>query len=135
MISWLLNTILCLRIHKSDECAGAASIEPAAFAFGEKTMKDYAASFYKSKAWQACRAGYMAKVGGLCEDCLAKGIYTAAEIVHHVEELTPENIGNPEVALNWNNLRAVCRECHAVSHGARARRYKVDDLGRIAARP
>jgi 5-methylcytosine-specific restriction endonuclease McrA len=97
-------------------------------------MKDFAASFYKSKAWQACRAAYLSKVGGLCEDCLAKGIYTPAEIVHHTVELTPENINRPEISLNPELLRAVCRECHAAAHGARIRRYKLDELGRVTAK-
>ena len=100
----------------------------------EEIMKDYAAAFYKSKAWQSCRASYLAKVGGLCEDCLAKGIYTPAEIVHHIVEITPTNINDPTVTLNHANLRAVCRECHAAEHGARVRRYKLDELGRVSAR-
>lgn len=97
-------------------------------------MKDYAASFYKSKAWQACRNAYMERAGGLCEDCLARGIYRPAEIVHHIVEITPANITHPEITLNPANLRAVCRECHAVSHGARVRRYKIDELGRVKAK-
>lgn len=96
-------------------------------------MKEFAASFYKSKAWQACRASYIDQ-HPLCEDCLARGIYTPAEIVHHIVELTPENITDPTIALSHDNLRAVCRECHAAEHGARIRRYKIDELGRIKAR-
>ena len=94
-------------------------------------MKPFAVSFYKSKAWKTCRASYMERVGGLCEDCLKVGRFTPAEIVHHVTELTPENINDPSITLNPDNLRAVCRECHAVEHGARPRRYKVDEMGRI----
>lgn len=94
-------------------------------------MKPYAVAFYKSKAWKDCRAAYISKVGGLCEDCLAEGRFTPAEIVHHVTEITPENIGDPAVTLNFSNLRAVCRECHAKEHGARPRRYKVDEIGRV----
>ena len=96
-------------------------------------MKPYAAAFYKSKAWQMCRNSYMAKVGGLCEDCMARGIYTPAEIVHHKVELTEDNIKDPTIALSWSNLKAVCRECHAVEHGARQKRYKVDQNGRAVA--
>ena len=96
-------------------------------------MKDFAAAFYKSKAWQACRNSYMEKVGGLCEDCLARGIYTPAKIIHHRVELTPENITDPTITLSWSNLKAVCRECHAAEHGARVKRYKVDPNGRVVA--
>lgn len=97
-------------------------------------MKPFAEQFYKSKAWQDCRAAYLESVGGLCECCLAQGRYTPAEIVHHKIELTPENINAPKVTLNWDNLEAVCRECHAMRHGARQRRYKLDELGRATAR-
>lgn len=101
----------------------------AVFAF---TMKEFARAFYKSKAWQDCRNGYMQKVHGLCENCLKQGIYKPAQIVHHIVELTPENINDPRIALSWDNLRAVCRECHAIEHGAHDRRYKVDDMGRVS---
>lgn len=94
-------------------------------------MKPFAEAFYKSKAWQDCRAAYLEHVGGLCECCLAAGRYTAAEIVHHKIPLTPDNINAPKVTLNWDNLEAVCRECHAMRHGARQRRYKVDEMGRV----
>ena len=97
-------------------------------------MQKFAETFYKSQAWKSCRDSYMDKVGHLCEDCLAKGIYTPAEIVHHVIPLTPENIDDPAIALSWSNLRAVCRECHAVAHGARDRRYTVDPSGRVTVR-
>ena len=97
----------------------------------EEIMKDYAAAFYSSKAWKQCRASYMKKVGGLCEDCLAKGIFTPAEIVHHCVEIDQSNINNPSVTLSFDNLRALCRPCHAAAHGARVRRYKLDELGRV----
>ena len=96
-------------------------------------MKDFAKSFYTSRAWKNCRRAYAASVGGLCEDCKAKGLITPGEIVHHKIELTPENIHNASVTLSWNNLRLVCRECHAREHGARERRYTVDPLGRVMA--
>ena len=94
-------------------------------------MKDFAKSFYTSRAWKNCRRAYAASVGGLCEDCKAKGLITPGEIVHHKIELTPENINDPAVTLSWSNLRLVCRECHAKKHGARERRYTVDPLGRV----
>ena len=65
--------------------------------------------------------------------CLERGIYRPAEIVHHLIEITPQNIQDPSVTLNWSNLQAVCRECHAEKHGARARRYKVDGSGKVTA--
>ena len=94
-------------------------------------MKDFAASFYKSTAWQHTRDSYARAKGNLCELCLKQGIYNPCEIVHHRIELTPDNINDPSITLAWSNLCCVCRECHAKLHGARPRRYKLDELGRV----
>lgn len=93
-------------------------------------MQDFARAFYSSKAWQHCRSAYAKSVHNLCERCLKEGRYTPGEIVHHKIHLTPENINDPSVALAWENLEVVCRECHAKEHG-KPKRYKVDDLGRV----
>lgn len=97
-------------------------------------MKDYAASFYKSTTWQACRNAYAKSKAGLCEVCLSRGIYTPGEIVHHKVHITPANIGDPSVTLNFANLQLVCRDCHADIHAGRTRRYTVDNFGRISIR-
>lgn len=94
-------------------------------------MKEFARSFYKSKRWQSTREAYLRSVGGLCERCLKKGIYKPAVIVHHKVYITPENIHTPEITLDWNNLEAVCRECHEDEHRGDDRRYRVDDMGRV----
>lgn len=94
-------------------------------------MKDYAKTFYKSQAWKDTRNAYAKSKGGLCEVCLAKGIYRSGEIVHHKIHLTPENIADPSVSLNWDNLQLVCRDCHAQLHDNKQRRYKLDELGRV----
>lgn len=101
-------------------------------------MKEYAKQFYKSKAWQACREGYMRSVGGLCERCYARGILTPGVIVHHKTYITPENIGDPTVTLNWDNLECVCRQCHedehkSGTHNRKSKRYMVDDFGHVVA--
>ena len=94
--------------------------------------REFAKQFYSSKVWQDCRDTYSKRVGHLCEECLKKGIYTPGVIVHHIEELTPLNINNPEIALNYENLKLVCRQCHACQHGqGRQRRYKFDNFGNI----
>ena len=94
-------------------------------------MKQFAETFYKSKAWQTCRDGYAKKRGYLCESCLCNGAYKAGEIVHHKVQLTPENITDPAIALNWDNLELLCRECHAAKHGNGRRRYHIAADGEI----
>lgn len=78
--------------------------------------REFSQSFYKSKQWKLCRESYIAKVHGLCEECLRKGKLTPGYIVHHKVLLTPENIGNPEITLNHSNLEYLCLECHSQEH-------------------
>ena len=94
-------------------------------------MKEYARTFYSSTAWKETRKAYAKSKGGLCELCLKKGIYKAGEIVHHKCHITPDNINDPTVTLNWDNLQLVCRDCHAMAHDKRQRRYRIDELGRV----
>ena len=98
--------------------------------------KAFAKQFYSSKQWQDCRNAYASNRHYLCEDCLARGIYRPGVIVHHVEELTPANIENPEVTLNHNNLRLVCRSCHEQAHRSysKGRRYLFDEYGNVTIR-
>lgn len=62
---------------------------------------------------------------------MEKGLYRAGVIVHHKIHITPENINDPSVVLNWDNLQLVCRDCHAEIHGRLNKRYKLDELGRV----
>ena len=94
-------------------------------------LKPYAESFYKSTAWQNCRNSFAKSKQGLCERCLARGELKPGEIVHHKIHLTPFNIGDPNITLDWNNLELVCRDCHAEEHQKRSRRVKVDAMGRV----
>ena len=96
-------------------------------------MKEYAKAFYKSAAWKQTSAAYKKSVGGLCERCRAKGLIVPAQIIHHKIYLTPENISDTSVSLNWDNLEAVCRNCHAEEHSGTIRRFVVDGLGRVSA--
>lgn len=95
-------------------------------------MREFAKEFYSSKAWKDCRAAYRKSVGGLCERCRAKGLIVPGEIVHHKKYISPENIQDPMVLLNWDNLELVCRQCHAELHGAQgARRFSVTPDGTV----
>lgn len=98
--------------------------------------KAYAESFYKSNTWKQCRANYLKSVGGLCERCLSRGLFVPAVIVHHKQYISEQNINDPSITLNHNNLEALCRECHRKEHDKFAdermpRRYMVDRFGKI----
>lgn len=97
-------------------------------------MKEYAARYYKSRDWQACRLAYMKKVGGLCEICLKNGRIVPGVIVHHKVHITPDNIECPEITMNFDNLELVCRDCHAAEHNEKfaKRRFTVDAAGHVS---
>ena len=100
------------------------------------SMKDWARSFYKSKAWKQTREEYARSRGWLCERCIQQGLAVPGEIVHHKIWLTPENINDLSVSLNWDNLELVCRQCHADTHerkGSR-KRWTVGEDGRVISR-
>lgn len=94
-------------------------------------MKDFAKKFYKGKAWQRVRDYCIRRDAYLCQDCLKKHIYKPADEVHHIVELSPENIDDPDISLNPDNLVSLCKECHQARHHEHQRRYKVDEFGRV----
>lgn len=69
--------------------------------------KAWAKRFYSSKAWLNCRKQALRRDLYTCADCDGR-----AEEVHHVIELTPENINDASIALNPDNLVALCHSCH-----------------------
>lgn len=74
--------------------------------------RDFSKKFYNSKAWKITRRNFIASKMGICERC---GKPNSVQ-VHHKEYLTPLNIGNPDVTLNFDNLELLCRECHQKEH-------------------
>ncbi len=78
-----------------------------------KMAKDYAISFYNSKKWIECKNAYMSSRNYICERCGA-----LAYIVHHKKNITPSNIYDPNITLSWDNLQALCLDCHNVVHGS-----------------
>ena len=96
------------------------------------SVKEWAKGFYLSKAWKDTAAAYMLSVNYICERC-----GEPAKIVHHKTYLTKGNINNPNVALSWNNLEAVCQDCHNKEHHKQEPklRYRFDVEGNIIYTP
>lgn len=91
-------------------------------------------AFYKSREWAVCREAYLVRVGRLCEECMRAGRITPAVIVHHKRPLTDDNVSDPDIALGFDNLEAVCLDCHNRIHEPGAKRFKIDDFGRVITR-
>ena len=95
-------------------------------AFYIMTIKE----FYWSPAWKQCRETYKKSVGGLCEECWKQGKAVPATEVHHIKHLTPQNVKDPSIALNYDNLLALCEQCHDKMH-KKDKRYTIDNYGRV----
>lgn len=95
-------------------------------------MKEYAEDFYKGKQWQEVRRAYLKSKHYICERC---GM--PAKLVHHKQHITPETINDISVTLSWDNLEALCQDCHnAEHHGTQQpRRYSYDADGNIINAP
>ena len=84
--------------------------------------------FYKSDRWKVARAIKIASVNGLCEECGRVG-----NEVHHIIHLKPDNVSDPTISVNQDNLKLLCNECHNKVHGrfqGRAK-YFFDEEGNI----
>lgn len=77
-------------------------------------MKSYtkkAKKFYDSKDWKSCRESFILNRinidGGMCQHCKS----TIGKIVDHIEELNDDNLYDPNITLNHQNLQYLCLPC------------------------
>lgn len=93
--------------------------------------QEWAKSFYQSKAWEDCRDAFLLR-NMFCERCSSPYDPVIAKIVHHKIKLNRININDPHVSLSWNNLEALCQDCHNKEHHSnKSRRYRFDDGGNV----
>lgn len=83
--------------------------------------KEYARTFYKSKAWQEVRRYVLMRDNYLCTKC-----GELAEEVHHIIHLTHENITDTSISLNEKNLTCLCKDCHFKEHEEDRTKKKYD---------
>ena len=82
---------------------------------GGYMAREFSKAFYKSSAWIKCRKAFLS-IHPYCNRCEQAGKITPAEHVHHKIWLTPKNINDPYITLNWDNLEALCHDCHTKEH-------------------
>ena len=71
---------------------------------------------YQDVRWQRLRVAYLAD-HPLCEECQRQGVVREAVDVHHVRSFMDfEGARRIEVALDYDNLMALCKECHQALH-------------------
>jgi 5-methylcytosine-specific restriction enzyme A len=66
---------------------------------------------YHTQAWRKLRRSYFNSKHGLCERCERPG-----NIVHHKIEITQDNVDDPFITLNSQNLELLCHDCHNKHH-------------------
>lgn len=81
-------------------------------------MLEYAKSFYTGTKWRKLSKLYMSSINYVCERC--GGV---AEICHHKKYITPQNINNDDITLNWDNLEGLCMDCHNKEHKIKNKDY------------
>ena len=73
--------------------------------------KPWAKAFYNSTAWQRVREAALIRDGYLCTRC-----GELAQEVHHIIHLTSDNVNDPAISLNLDNLASLCEDCHKLQH-------------------
>ncbi len=63
--------------------------------------------FYHTKQWMKCRTTFVALNHGKCQICGKRG-----NLVHH----RTQNVNDPYISLNFDNLELLCRDCHNKIH-------------------
>ena len=51
--------------------------------------------------------------------------------MHHRIPLTAENVTNPKITLNWENLELLCKDCHDKEQERRKKRWTISEDGRV----
>lgn len=66
---------------------------------------------YNARKWRRVRKAYLESKNYICERC-----GKPAQIVHHKKYLTAENANDSNIAYNFDNLEALCQDCHNIEH-------------------
>ena len=83
--------------------------------FEQYVEKEGASQFYNSKKWRKVRKNYLS-LHPVCEQCEKLGKIIPAKIVHHKIYLDTATYNIPEISLNFDNLEALCFDCHRSEH-------------------
>lgn len=81
---------------------------------------------YQTQRWQKLRLFYLSE-HPLCEICEENGIIKDAIDVHHKVSFVGKGEDTPFYAFNYNNLQALCKECHQKEHNPTSIPYDIED--------
>ena len=77
------------------------------------------AKAYATPLWKKMRNTYMSE-HPICEECLKRGKVTPAEDIHHIRSPFKGNEVNYDLLYGYENLMAVCKQCHQKIHNAKS---------------
>jgi 5-methylcytosine-specific restriction endonuclease McrA len=75
----------------------------------------FSKAFYNSDLWKLRRAKILREDHYTCHDCDGR-----ANEVHHIIELTPDNINDVQITLGRKNLMSLCGDCHKKRKASRS---------------
>ncbi len=79
--------------------------------------QEFSKKFYKSKEWLDLREQIILERGATCTMCGEVIVESKFIQLHHIEELSPDNINDRNITLNPDNLQVLCQVCHNKLHG------------------
>lgn len=83
----------------------------------DTTSKETRALFYNSAEWRQKRISILERDNYECQSCKEEGRVATVDSsvleVDHIKELEH----HPELALDDENLRTLCKDCHNKRHG------------------
>lgn len=85
-----------------------------------KKRREELKKFYNTPIWRKTREIALKRDKYLCCRCNKPG-----EHVHHKIRLTLENVNDPAIALNLDNLETLCHRCHDLEHAAEHGRGRI----------
>ena len=83
----------------------------------ETDMRQLRQKAYQNKEWRKLREVYIHE-HPICQDCLAKGKVTPAQDIHHIKSPFQNGEINYGLLLDYDNLVALCKDCHGNRHAA-----------------
>ena len=87
----------------------------------DTTNKQTMHAFYASSKWKKLRTKALKRDHYSCVNCKAKGILTTSRLeVDHIKEVEYY----PDLSLQLDNLRTLCRDCHNKRHNRYQRTRK-----------
>lgn len=82
---------------------------------------------YNNPAWRKLRDTFI-REHAVCADCISKGKITPSQDIHHIKSPFKNGEVNYNLLLDYTNLVALCKECHAARHNKEQGNRTIEDI-------